>query len=159
MSVGDDEADVGRNGPDVGHVIVDPFELQQNRARHQSGWRHFNFGRPLDRLAESRRVGKTGIAGNAFRQEHGLMNRQALKKLLGPLVRIEHSQLQVEDRFPGHGEAEMPRLDDACVDRSYWHLQNAFTERGPVDMTFSLEARQGRHDALPISGIGMSHRS
>ena len=79
MSVGDDKADVGCDGTDVGHVIVDPFELQQNCARHECGRRHLNFSRPLDCLAERRSVRKTGIAGNAFRQEHGFMNRQVLK--------------------------------------------------------------------------------
>ncbi len=76
MGVGDDKSYIRRDGPDVGHVIVDPLELQQNRANHQTAWRHFNLSRPLDGLAEGRAVGKTGVAGDAFRQKHGLRNRQ-----------------------------------------------------------------------------------
>ena len=71
-------------------------------------------------------VRKAGIAGDAFRQEHGVLDRHVLEKLLGAFVRVEHAELQVEDRLAGHREVEMARLDDAGVHGADGNLKDAF---------------------------------
>ena len=93
MRIGDNEADVGGDGPDVGDMVVDSLQLEQNRAYDQGGRRHIDSGRSFDRLTEGGGVGETGIPGNALGQEDGLVNRQVFKELLGSFVRIEHSKL------------------------------------------------------------------
>jgi hypothetical protein len=75
MGICNDEADIGRNGTDVGDMIADSFQLQQDGPHHQTAQRHFNAGRAFDGLTECRAVGKTRISRNAFRQENGFVYR------------------------------------------------------------------------------------
>ena len=51
---------------------------------------------------------------------------QALEQFLGAFVDVKHPQLQVEHRLARHAEKEMPRLNDARVDRADRHLEHAF---------------------------------
>src|SRR6516164_595028 len=87
-------------------------------------------------------MGKTRIPGDALREKHGSMYRQLLKELFRALMRIEHAELQIEDRLTGHRKIEMAGLDGSGMNRSDWHLKDAFTQSGPIDVAFSLERRQ-----------------
>ena len=71
-------------------------------------------------------VGEAGIAGNAFGQPDAVRHGQVLEKFLRAFVRVEQAQLQVEHRLARHAEKEMPRLDDAGVNRADRHLKHAF---------------------------------
>ncbi len=73
MGICNDEADIGRNGADVGDMIADSFQLQQDGPHHQTAQRHFNAGRAFDGLTESCAVGKTRISRNALGQENGFV--------------------------------------------------------------------------------------
>ncbi len=144
VGVGDHEPDVGGNGADVGDVVVDALQLQQNGAHELGAERDLNSRRPLDRLAERRAVGEGGIAGNALGQEHGAVYWQVLEELLRAFVRIEHAQLQVEDGLSGDGEVEMAGLDDAGMDRTHRNLEDAFAQRRPVHVLLAFEGGQYR---------------
>src|SRR5271165_1921628 len=141
MGICDDKADICRNGPNVADMIADSFQFQQDGPHHQTAQRHFNVGRAFDGLTKSCSVGKTRISRNALSQKNSFVYGQSLKEFFGALVRIEHSELQIEDGFARHREIEVARLDDSSMDRSYRHLQDTFTESWPVDVAFSLEGR------------------
>src|ERR1019366_7479499 len=68
-----DEANIVCNGPDVGDMIADALQVQQDGPHRQTAERHFNIGRTLDGLTESRTVGKTRISRNALRQKNGFV--------------------------------------------------------------------------------------
>src|SRR5229473_7843347 len=138
------EADIGRDGPNVANMIADPFQLQQDGPHHQSAQRNFNPGRAFDGLTECRAMGKTRISGNALRQKDSFVNGEFLKEFFRALMRVEHSELQIEYWFTRDREIEVARFDDSCMDRSYGHLKHPFTQSRPVDVAFSLEGWQYR---------------
>src|SRR5262245_47716531 len=49
-----------------------------------------------------------------------------LEELFGGLVSVEQTDLQVEHRLTCNTKTKMTGLDDASVNRTYWHLKNAF---------------------------------
>ena len=69
MRVGDDEADVHGDGADVGDVIVDALQFQQDRAHDLRAKGNFDLRRFLDCLAERRAVGEGRIARHALGQK------------------------------------------------------------------------------------------
>src|SRR5512137_755152 len=99
------ESDIGGNSADIANMVADSLELEQNRSHHERGGRDFDFRGSFDRLAERGAMRETGIPGYALGQEHAFMDRQVLKELLGPLVGVKHSELEIEDRLTSHGKA------------------------------------------------------
>src|SRR5216683_2067891 len=89
-------------------------------------------------------MGKTRISGNALRQKDSFVNGEFLKEFFRALMGVEHSELQIEDGFTRDREIEVARFDDACMDRSYGHLKDTFTQSWPVDVAFSFKRRQDR---------------
>ncbi len=71
--------------------------------------------------------------------------RQPLEALLDALVDVEQPKLEVQDRFAGHAEPEVPGLDDAGVNGSDRHLEHALAGHGPERMEVPGDAR---HDAV-----------
>src|SRR5260370_114243 len=96
-------------------------------------------------------MGKTRISGNALRQKDSFVYGEFLKEFFCALMRVEHSELQIEDGFTRDREIEVARFDDACMDRPYGHLKDAFPQSRPVDVAFSLEGRQHRFDGKVLA--------
>jgi len=141
VGVGDNEADVRGDGADIADVVGKALELEQNGAHHTGARRDAGTRGGLNGLAEGGAVRKSGIAGDAFGEEHGTVNGHVLEELLGGLVGIEHAQLQVQDGFAGDGETEMAGLNDAGVDRADGDLKDAFAKGGAVDVALAFEGR------------------
>src|SRR5579871_1301377 len=98
MGIGDDEADVGGDGPNIRYVVIDALQLEQNRAQVVSASGDFECRRALDCLAKCRSVRERRITRDTFRQKHRPVNWQMLEQLLGALMLVEHSQLEIQDR-------------------------------------------------------------
>ena len=142
MRVGHHESDVGGDRPDIADVVADAFQFQQDRPHDARARGKFDLRGGLDGLAERGSVREGRIARDALRQENGAMDGHVFEQLLGALVGIEHAQLQIQNRLAGHGEIEVAGLDDAGMDRSHRNLEDAFPQRGPVDVALSFERRQ-----------------
>ncbi len=127
MSVGNHESHVVGDGADIGDVICNSFQFEQNGAHELRTRRNLDLRRPLDGLAECRAVGEGRIAGNALGQKHRAVDGKILEELLGSLVRVEHAQLQVEDGLAGDGEVEVAGLDDAGMNRADRNLEDALS--------------------------------
>src|SRR5437868_12871952 len=110
MGIGDDESDIVHDGSDIGHVIVDAFQLQQDGAHARSQAWNLDRSGALDSLTERCAVRKTGIAGDALREKDGALDRSALKELLCAFMGVEHAELQIEYRLAGDRETEVSRL-------------------------------------------------
>lgn len=67
-------------------------------------------------------VADGGVAGDGLHLEEGFRVGALQDALLNPPVLVAEGNLQAEDLFAVALEAEMPRLDDPCVDRSHRHL-------------------------------------
>ena len=88
-------------------------------------------------------MGKGRVARDALGQKDRAVNGETLEELLGSLVRIEHAELQVEDRLTGDGEVEVAGLDDAGVNGADRNLEDALSVGRPVDVPFSF--KRGQH--------------
>ena len=143
VGVGDDEADVGGDGADIGDVVVDPLQFQQDGAQdggRAAGPRH--RPRVLDGLAEGGAVGESGIPGYALGQEDGVVHGHMLEQLFGALMRVEHTELEVEDGLARDREIEVAGLDDAGVNGADGNLEDAFAQGRAVDVPLALKGRQ-----------------
>ena len=141
MRVGHHKADVGSDRSDIADVIADALQFQED-GPHDAGARgKLDTGGVLNRLAERGSVGESRIARDAFRQEDGAMDRHVFEQLLGALVRIEHAQLQIQNRLARHREIEVARLDDSGMHGSDGDLKNSFPQRGAIDMALPFEGR------------------
>ena len=66
------------------------------------------------------------IAGYTLGKVHCSGNRLLLKQLFYPAMFPEVTHFELHDGLTGDRKAEMPRFDDACVDRSNGHLEDPF---------------------------------
>ena len=142
VGVGDHEADVRRDGSDIGDVVVDALQFQQDGA-HERARGGTSISAALSTAwqnavpCENAESPEMLSARNTARW----MGR-FFEELLGALVRVEHAQLQVEDGLAGDGEVEVAGLDDAGMNRADGNLEDAFSERRPVDVLLAFERRQ-----------------
>ena len=109
---------------DVPQVIVQPLELEKEAAEVAGPARHVDSEEGFDRLA----VGETVADGRISRHPLGERDRRRqpllLEQLLDPPVLPEMAQLELHDRFAGHGKPEMSRFDDPRMDRPDRHLEH-----------------------------------
>src|ERR1017187_5504943 len=144
MRVGDDEAHIHGDGPDIANVVIDALQFQQDGSHELGAGGDFHPAGLFHRLAEGRGVGKRRVARYALRQEHALLRGEPFEELLRPLVGVEHAELQVQDGLARDGEVEVAGFDDAGVYRSHGDLEDAFPQRRTVDVLLALESRQLR---------------
>src|SRR5215831_12680342 len=70
------------------------------------------------------------IAGNALGKFHAFGRQSAFKQLLRAFMCEVEANLQIDHCFADDAEAEVPRLNDAGVNRADWNLINAFSADG-----------------------------
>ncbi len=143
MGIGNHESHVVGDGAGIGDVIRNSFQFKQNGAQKLCPRRDLDFRCPLDGLAECSCVREGRIARNAFGQKDRAGDGETLEELLGSLVRVKHTELQVQDRFAGDGEVEVAGLDDAGMNRADRNVKDALAVRWPVDVPLALE--RGQH--------------
>src|SRR5205823_3452566 len=124
MCIGNDEGYVSRNCANVTNMVIEPLQFEADRAQGSRAWRRFDIRRSFDRMAEGRRVRKTGIAGNAFRQSHAMWNRQVFEQLLRALMSVEKANLQVQHRLTRDAKQKMPRLNGAGMNWTHGNLKH-----------------------------------
>src|SRR5262249_47400993 len=115
----------------VADVVVQALELEEHDAKPRRPWWNLGAGQSLERLAVGDGVGDRLVAGDAFRERGGPLERQGLEELFGALVDEAKSGFQIDDRLALDGEAEMSRLDDPGVHRTHGHLEETFAFDGP----------------------------
>ena len=113
--------------------------------------RNFDLKRGLDGLREGKRVSDGAVAGGAARELCALVDACAGHQRLGALVHIAKALFEPHHRLAVGGEAEMPGLDDAGMDRADRDLVQILAldgeERiGPLCLTVLLVGAEGlRH--------------
>ena len=145
VRMGDAEGDVIAHRPEVGHVVVHPFELEQDAAQHPSA----RWWCARRRILESQAVGKVvadrRVTGDPFRQFDTGGGGAALEQPLDALVDEPQPGLDVQDGLADDREAEVARLDDAGVHRTDGDLVDARAFHGEEGVRLGLvvECRWG----------------
>ena len=116
------EARARAHGRDVVQVAPDPFELEEDRASPSdltSGVKPANL---LDGMGVGDSV-RDGAGSACSRDEPGaVVERRALCSSFEAAVLVEQARVEMEDLLADEVEAEVPGLDDPCVDRPDRHL-------------------------------------
>ena len=165
----DREGDVGRDRADVGDVVVQPLQLEEHRPQVAGASRHLDARQPFDGVRIGQGVPDRGVAGDRLGQEQAVAPRELLEALLDALVDVEEPELQVQHRFSGHPEAEVPRLDDAGMHGPDRHLEHPFAKhraervrvvaRHPRDLLLVRESLpEGRESLGPVVVEGDAER-
>src|SRR6478609_4518360 len=115
------------HGSDVAEVIVQSFQFQKERAEILRAPRHFEVQERFNRLAIGETVSYCRISGHAFRQRHCIDQQLLLENFLNTAVFPKMAQLELHDRFTGHGKPKMSRLDNPGMDRSHRYFQYPFS--------------------------------
>ncbi len=116
-------------------MVRDPLEFQRDAAEHFGARGRRGAGQRLDRLRVSRRVADGRVAGERLHEVRRPPVRPADERALDAAMLVAERNLQVEHLLAVALEAEMPRLDDARVDRADGDL---------VDF-LALDAEELRH--------------
>ena len=110
VRIGDDEAHVRGDRADIRDVVVDALQFQQDGAHHA-----FAAAEPRPRRASM--AWQNAVPCEKAESPEMLSARNTArwigissKQLFGPFVRVEHAQLQVEDRLAGDREIEVSRV-------------------------------------------------
>ncbi len=117
VGVQDAVADVVCERADVGGVVVEPFELEQECSQVLPGGRDGDAERVLDREAERQVVADGGVAGDAFGELGPGAVVAVLEELLDPFVDEPQPCLHGDDRFADDREPEVARArsSPACT--------------------------------------------
>ncbi len=99
-------------------MVGQPLQLEGDAAQRLGAERDLAAGERLDRLAVGRRVADRRVAGDRLHRVERALGRPADERPLDAAVLVAERDLQVEDLLAVALEAEVPRLDDAGVDRA-----------------------------------------
>ena len=143
VRVGDAEADVVAECADVGDVVVETFELEENRTQHLGGGRGGCCAGFFDGEAVGEGVADGGVAGDPLRQLDTFQRVPAFEESFDSFVDEPESSFDVEDGLANHGEPEVSGLDDTGVDRPDGNLIDAgsFNPEERIGLVFVGEWR------------------
>ncbi len=91
MGVGDDEADVRGDGADVGGVVVDAFQFEQDDPREARMRRSFHAGRALQSQAIRETVAETRVSGNALCKKNAMVQRHGFKAFFDAFMCVKQA--------------------------------------------------------------------
>ena len=148
VRVGQPESDVVGQRAQVGDVVVEPFQFDEQGAEPVRIVAQFDAESILDGEAVGNRMRDGGIAADALGQPYRAVGRAALEELFQAPVHEPESSLESQDRFARDGEAEVAWLDQPGVHRAYRDLIHP----GPIDRderevagcSFEIRARARR---------------
>ena len=118
MGVHERERRVVADRADVAHMVREPFELGHERAQPLCARRDIAAECRLRRPRKGDRIGDRAVAGDPPGELGGAVETGACYQRLDALVGVSETLLEPHDRLAAGGEAEMPWLDDAGVDRT-----------------------------------------
>jgi len=130
VRVAEGETRVVDDHADVGDVVVEALELEQDDAEPPGARRRLAAGERLERLAVGQGVADARVARDALGEPGSLVERQRLEELLGALVDEAEPRLEVHDRLALDAEPEMAGLDDPGVHRADGDLEDALALDG-----------------------------
>src|SRR5512133_2684594 len=109
-------------------------------------WRDLDLARCFHSVGKGKSEGHAAIARGATGQSRGLVDGRARHQALDALVDVTEALFQPHDGLAIGGEAEMPRLDDAGMNRTDGDLVQVFSLGRQERVRRTLRRR---HAALP----------
>ena len=125
VGVEDAVADVVGERADVGGVVVEPFELEQQGAEVLPGGRDGDAEGVFDGEAVREVVADGGVAGDAFGEFDAGAVVAAFEEFLDAFVDEPEAGLHRDDGLADDGEAEVAGFDEAGVDGTDGDLVDA----------------------------------
>ena len=164
VCVGEAESDVVGQRTQVGDVVVEPFELDEQGPQPVHLVGEFDPERVLDGEAVGERVCNGGVAADAFGQVDCAVSRPALEELFQAPVDEPQSGLESQHGFAGDGEAEMAGFDQPGVhgaDRDLIHPWSLDGDEREMAKAFEFGCGRGvAAHRIPVLGpVGMPHQS
>src|SRR5436190_20230882 len=80
------KSNIGRNCPNICHMVVKPLQFQADGAKCASPSRCFDVARSFDRMAKRGRMSETRISGNALCQSYSVSYGDIFEQFLGSFV-------------------------------------------------------------------------
>ena len=108
VGVGDHERHVGRDGADVGDMVVESLEFEADGAQRAGAGRGFHARRRARRRGKRRSRGRSSNRRRCSPPGRRRSHRDVLEELLGALVRVEEADLEIEHRFARDAEEKCP---------------------------------------------------
>ena len=137
---------------DIAEMVGKPFKLGHECAQMQRARRNLHIPRGFNRMRKGQRISDGAVARRAAGKPARLVERCTGHELLDAFVHIPQPLFQSHHRFAVRGETEVPRLDDARVDRPNRNLVQTFPFRGQKGVCGSRRIRAWRlpsRDASP----------
>jgi hypothetical protein len=119
------EGGVVADRANIAEVISEAFEFGHQGAQPNGARRNLDVERRLDGAGEGEGIGDRAVARYTSRETCRRINGRAHHQGLYALVRITEPFFEPHDRLAAGGEAEMPRFDDARMDRADGDLVQA----------------------------------
>ncbi len=135
------ERHVCRERTDVGRVVVDAFQLQQEHAQCACTRRNRHIGQPFDGVRVGQRVANARITGYGLGQKQSVRPREPLESFLRAFVNVEQSELQVQDGFASDAETKVPGFNHARVYGPDRDLKHPFSLDLPEGVRLSGRSR------------------
>ena len=126
----DAERGIVADRAEVAEVIGDPFQFRHHAAQPDRARRRLDAECRFHGARERQCIGDGAVPRRAARETRRLIERRAMHQVLDALVHVAEALLEAHHRFAIGGEAEMARLDDACVHRADRDLMQAFALDG-----------------------------
>ena len=115
VRVGEGEADVVGQGAEIGGVVVEPFEFDEQGPQPVRFVGQFDAERVLDRQAVGERMRGGGVAADPFGEVDRAGGGPALEEFLEAAVHEPQPRLQAQHRLADDGEPEVAGLDQPGV--------------------------------------------
>ncbi|MBM7789640.1 hypothetical protein JOD67_006320 [Tenggerimyces flavus] len=109
------EADVVAERTEIGDVVVEAFQLQQQRPVPGGVNRSVDAERLLDRERVREAVPDRGVTADAFGELDPVVRFAALEELLDALVHEPEPWLELQDGLSNNGETEVSGFDEPRV--------------------------------------------
>jgi len=111
----DSEPGVVAERADIGNVVVDAFEFEEQRSQPGRIFGDLYQTRLLDREAIREVVADCGVARYALCEGHSVLDVAALEEALDAPMEEPQPSLHLEDGFSDHRKSEVPGLYEAAV--------------------------------------------
>ena len=109
---------------EVVEMIVESFQLRQDRPQIAGAFRNLTLAGCFDCLAKRKRMGNAVHPGNAFREQYAKVRRQPFEAFFHPAMFEEEPRMTMENRFADVVEDDLRRFEHVSADRAEWQDLN-----------------------------------
>jgi hypothetical protein len=122
------------DGSNVSQVVMEPLQLQEQRTEIAGASRNVEVQKRFHGLTVSQAVPYGRISGYALCEWNRRIECLLLEQFFDPPMFPKVADFELHDRLARDRETEMAWFNDAGMDRSDWHFEDAF----PLDVAKAI---------------------